>query len=474
MKTLLIVALVVIVVAGAAVSGYVYMRRPVEPQVSTVAVSLGDVIQVVAATGTIEAVTTVDVGTQVNGVIKQMYVDFNSIVKKGQLVAKIDPATIEATIESDKANLEGAQATLERLRITLEDSRNKLKRAEDLFKRNLITQQDLETAQVNVKTNDASIKSQLASIKQTQAKLNQDLVNLGYTNIYAPINGIVINKKADVGQTVVSNNAATSLFQIAADLTKMQVKASVDESDVGVLRPGQRTTFRVDAFLNKEFAGTVAQVRLQPVVTQNVVTYTTMINVPNPNLDLKPGMTATVAIEIARRESALRVPASALRFRPTREIFNALGIEVPADLVARGGGAATAGGQAAPGGGRPSASAAPERGGGDRVAGETGPGKGIADRGATTIDALFGALTFPETPGRVWVYAVDPATKAKSLKAIAVRTGISDGSYVELTDTGGLTEGKQVVTGVDTGQVSAARPGSSPLVPGRPAGMGGR
>jgi HlyD family secretion protein len=468
MKTFLIVALVVIVVAGTAVSGYVYMRRPVEPKVSTVAVSLGDVIQVVGATGTIEAVTTVDVGTQVNGVIKQMYVDFNSIVKKGQLVAKIDPATIEATIESDKANHESAQATLERLGITLEDSRNKLKRAEDLFKRNLITQQDLETAQVNVKTNEASSKSQLASIKQTQAKLNQDIVNLGYTNISAPIDGIVINRKVDVGQTVVSNNAATSLFQIAADLTKMQVKASVDESDVGVMRPGQRTTFRVDAFLNKEFVGTVAQVRLQPVVTQNVVTYTTIIDVPNPNLDLKPGMTATVTIEIARRESVLRLPASALRFRPTREIFNALAIEVPADLVAGGRGAATVGGQAAPGGGR--ASGALERGGGDRVAGETGSGKGIADRGATTIDALFGALTFPETPGRVWVYAVDPATRAKSLKAIAVRTGISDGSYVELTDTGGLTKGKEVVTGVDTGQASAVRPGSSPLVPARPAG----
>jgi hypothetical protein len=184
-------------------------------------------------------------------------------------------------------------------------------------------------------------------------------------------------------------------------------------------------------------------------------------------------MTATVTIEIARRESALRVPASALRFRPTREIFNALAIEVPADLVAGGRGAATAGGQAAPGGGRASASAALERGGGDRVAGETGPGKGIADRGATTIDALFGAPTFPETPGRVWVYAVDPATRAKSLKAIAVRTGISDGSYVELTDAGGLTEGKEVVTGVDTGQASASRPGSSPLVPGRSAVTGG-
>jgi hypothetical protein len=204
-------------------------------------------------------------------------------------------------------------------------------------------------------------------------------------------------------------------------------------------------------------------------VTQNVVTYTTIINVPNPNLDLKPGMTANVKIEIARREGVLRLPAGALRFRPTSETFTALAIKVPADVVARGrGAAASAGSQAVPTSGR--ASGALQRGGGDRVAGETVSSKGIADRGATTIDALFGALAFPETGGRVWVYAVDPATSAKSLKAVAVRTGISDGSYFELTDAGGLTEGKQVVTGVDTGQASTVRTGSSPLVPGRTGG----
>jgi HlyD family secretion protein len=470
MKKLIIVALVVIVIAGSAVSGYLYTRKPIEPQVSTQLVSRGDIIQVVGATGTIEAVTTVDVGTQVTGVVKEMFADFNRIVKKGQLVAKIDPATIEATIERDKANLESANASLDSRRITLEDSRNKLRRAEDLYKRKLITDESLETAQVSVKTNEAAITSQLASIKVTQATLNQDQVNLGYTNIYAPIDGIVINRKVDIGQTVVSNNAATSMFQIAADLTKMQVKASVDESDVGLLRPGQRVTFRVDAHPGKEFVGSVAQVRLQPVVSQNVVTYTTIINVSNPNLELKPGMTANVQIQIASRENVLRVPAGALRFRPTREIFDALGIAMPAELLARGRGTAT-GGQAAPGSGRaPDAFA---RGGGDREAGEAASGKGIADRGATTIDALFGALTFTATPGRVWVYAVDPATRAKSLKAIAVRTGISDGSFVELINAGELAEGREVVTGVDTGQASTARPGSNPLMPGRSPMIGG-
>jgi len=369
MKKLLITLIVVILVAGAAGGAYYYKYgKPPEPEVATVQVTRGEVLQVVGATGTMEAVTTVDVGTQVNGVIMDLYdIDFNSMVKKGQQIAKIDPKTIEATIESDKANLESAQANLERQKIALEDSINKLRRAEDLAKRNLVTQQDLESAQVTMKTNQASIKSQEASIRQTQAKLDQDKVNLGYTDIFAPITGIVINRKVDVGQTVVSNNLATSMFQIAADLTKMQVKASVDESDVGWLRPGQRTTFSVDAFPGKTFAGTVKQVRLQPVVTQNVVTYTTIIDVPNPDYDLKPGMTANVKIEIARRENVLRVPLAATRFRPTREIFEALNLPVPPELLQRGRGARGGQNAQAGQGGASRSNGAFERGGGDRA-----------------------------------------------------------------------------------------------------------
>ena len=262
MKKLLITLIVVILVAGAAGGAYYYKYgKPPEPEVATVQVTRGDVIQVVGATGTIQAVTTVDVGTQVNGVILDLYgTDFNSIVKKGQKIAKIDPKTIEATIESDKANLESANANLDRQKIALEDSINKFRRAKDLAARNLITQQDLETADVTVKTNQASIKAQEASIKQTQAKLDQDMVNLGYTDIFAPIDGIVINRKVDVSQTVVSNNLATSMFQIAADLTKMQVKASVDESDVGNLRPGQRVTFRVNSYPGTTFEGRVVEI----------------------------------------------------------------------------------------------------------------------------------------------------------------------------------------------------------------------
>jgi len=455
MKKFFLISLVVLVVAGTAVSAYLRTRKAPEPEISTAAATVGDVVQTIGATGTVEPVHTVDVGTQVTGAILELYADFNDIVKKGQKVAKIDPKTIEAAIERDKANLESATASLERQKIALEDARNKLRRAEDLFKRNLVTKQDLETAQVNVKTNETSIRSQEASIKQTQATLNQDMVNLGYTDIYAPIDGIVINRKVDVGQTVVSNNAATSMFQIAEDLTKMQLKASIDESDVGMLRPGQRVTFRVDAFMTKEFEGTVSQVRLQPVVTQNVVTYTTIINVPNPDLELKPGMTANLSIEVARRENVMRVPVAALRFRPTTEIFEALKIPVPSDLKQM----------------TSRLSASVVAADGNASPAPAGTGAGIAERGATTIDALFGELKFTETPGRVWAYTVNEKTKERSLVSISVRTGINDGTFAELTGGPGIQEGKLLVTTVDLGQQRAAA-ARSPLMPGR-GPMGG-
>jgi HlyD family secretion protein len=228
-------------------------------------------------------------------------------------------------------------------------------------------------------------------------------------------------------------------------------------------------TFRVDAYAEKTFVGSVRQVRLQPVVAQNVVTYTTIIDVPNQNLELKPGMTANVQIEITRCEDVLRVPAAALRFRPTRDIFEALGLPLPAELQPRSRGTG-ADSPSASGSGR--LPAAGERGGGDRAIDETAAGTSMADRDATTVDALFGPLTFDEMPGRVWVYAVDPATKAKSLKAVAVRTRISDGSNVELIVAGGLAEGSEVVTGVDIGQASS-RPSANPLMPGRSPMMGG-
>jgi HlyD family secretion protein len=331
MKKLILIVLVLVAV-GVGAGVYTMRRNQPEPTVSTMPLTRGDIVDTVGATGTLEAVETVDVGTQVSGVVQQLFADFNSIVRKGQIIAKLDPSLIETQIEQQTANVIRAEAELERLRVNLADAKQKLDRARQMSEKNLIPRTELETAEVNVLTADAQIKSSEAALTQAKAQLNNQRVNLGYTTITAPIDGIVISRNVDQGQTVAASMNAPTLFIIAADLTKMQVVANIDEADVGRMRPGQNVTFRVDAFLNDVFTGTVQQVRLQPAVVQNVVTYSTVISVPNPELKLKPGMTANVNIEIARRANVLRIPNAALRFRPTNEMFAALSQQPPPEM----------------------------------------------------------------------------------------------------------------------------------------------
>jgi len=342
----------VVIVGALGTGGWAYYQnrtRP-EPQVTTVPVSRGDVVERVQATGTLEAVTTVDVGTQVSGVVQELYADFNSIVRKGQVIARLDPSILQVQIESQRANVIRAQADLERLKVQYADAQQKYERAKAMCGKVLVPRTCLETAELNVKSADAQIKSSAASLSQTQASLNQAEVNLGYTVITSPIDGIVISRNVDPGQTVASSMNAPTLFVIAADLTKMQVVANIDESDVGKMRPGQVVSFRVDAYPADTFLGSVEQVRLQPAVVQNVVVYSTVIAVPNAQLKLKPGMTATVGIEIARRDNVLRVPTAAVRFRPTEAMFQVLNQPMPPEL--QRGAAAFAGGRGREGGGR--------------------------------------------------------------------------------------------------------------------------
>jgi HlyD family secretion protein len=342
--------MVVAMAAAAAGAYYRYGRNAEEVKVSTLPVDRGDIAETVGATGTLEAVTTVQVGTQVSGTIKALYADFNSIVRKGQVVAELDPSLFLTQIEQGRANFVRAQAEVERFDVTVKDAATKLERAKGLAARNLIPAIELEAAEVQLRASEAQLKSAEAQVVQAQASLNQSEVNLQHTVITAPIDGIVISRNVDVGQTVAASMQAPTLFVIAADLTKMQVVADIDESDVGRIRPNQRVTFRVDAYASEEFDGTVTQVRLQPKVVQNVVTYATVIDVPNPQLKLKPGMTATVSIEIARKDDVIRVPNAALRFRASPDMFAALSLPVPADPQ-RGAGA-TAG---APGANRDAA-----------------------------------------------------------------------------------------------------------------------
>jgi HlyD family secretion protein len=375
MKKLLIV-IALLVLAGIGAAGYYrYFGQTAPPEVTTVPLSRGDIVASVGATGAIEAVTTVQVGSQVSGTIQQLYADFNSVVRKGQVIARLDPSLLQTQIEQARANLARSEADVERLRVSLDDARSKLKRNEELAARNLVARQDLESTQIAVRLAEAQLRSSLAAVTQARASLTQNEVNLRHTVIEAPIDGIVVSRNVDVGQTVAASFNAPVLFVIAADLTKMRVNANIDEADVGRIRPGQPVRFRVDAFPNEDFVGRVAQVRLQPQVVQNVVTYATVIEVPNPELKLKPGMTATVTIEIARRASALRIPNAALRFRPSTEIFAALGQPVPEDFQ-RGFGP----GRGGPGGGQPGGGGSPGAAGG-AASGSTGAAAPAASGG---------------------------------------------------------------------------------------------
>ena len=331
MKKLIIIIVVLLAVGASA--GVYYANRPkAEPEVTTLPITRGDIADVVAATGTLEAVQTVNVGTQVSGVVQELHADYNDIVKAGQVIARLDPSIIQTQIEQQKANVTRAEADLDRLRVGLADAEQKLQRARELAEKNLIARTELEAAELAVKTAASQIRSSQAGLVQAKSQLNTQEVNLGHTVIKAPIDGIVIQRSVEQGQTVASSMNAPTLYILAADLTKMQVLANIDEADVGRMRPGQRVTFRVDAYPTEEFTGEVQQVRLQPTTVQNVVTYQTVISVPNPQYKLKPGMTANVTIEVARRRNVLRVPAAATRFRPTADTFTALNLPVPEDL----------------------------------------------------------------------------------------------------------------------------------------------
>jgi HlyD family secretion protein len=352
----LITVVGLLAVIGVGAGAWYYRRDGTEMQVNTASLNRGDIVDTVGATGTLQAVTTVQVGSQVSGNISWLGADFNSIVKQGQVIARLDPSLFDAQLKQvqanliqARANLTRAQSELERSRVQLLDAQQKHSRATELSSRDLIAKSDLDAAKIAVDTANAAVASQQATVTQTQAavsqaeaSVNQSQVNRDHTIIVAPIDGIVTQRNVDVGQTVAASMQAPTLFIIAADLTEMQVNANIDEADVGRIRPGQHVTFRVDAYPTDNFQGTVTQVRLQPVVVQNVTTYGTVITVPNSELKLKPGMTANVKIEIAKRTNALRVPNAALRFRPTPEVFAALNQTPPSDTTgfanaARGG-----------------------------------------------------------------------------------------------------------------------------------------
>ena len=422
MKRLLwIVGLCVLVVAG--IAYYVRVDVSAAPtQLTFDAVSRGDVVATVEATGTLQPLDTVQVGTQVSGTIVSLGTDFNQLVKRGQILATLDQASFLTQIDQAKATVIRLQSEVERAQVQYEDALLKLKRAEQLAEAQLLAQQDVDTARSTARVAQTALTGARAQLTQAEAALTQANVNLSHTVIKAPTDGIVLSRAVEIGQTVSASTQAPTLFIIARDLKRLELQARVDESDVGGVESGAPVTFTVDAYPRREFTGTVRLVQLQPQTVQNVVTYTTIIDVPNDDGRLKPGMTSTVSIQVARADNTLRVPAAAMRFTPTEQVLK----EFPA---------------------------ADEPAAGERRRG-----------GALGAEALAKAAVWQLIDGR--------------LTRIPVRVGVSDGTQVAIT-TDRLAEGASIITGIARSDATtAAAPASSgsplvPQMPRRPGNAGG-
>jgi HlyD family secretion protein len=311
-----ILALIVVALALGVAGFFWFSKKGSEPKFRTEKVSTGDITSTVTASGTVNAVTTVLVGTQVSGTIKEIFVDFNSVVKKGQMIALIDPATFEAQVEQARAGLLTAKANLERSEATLADALRAMNRAKELIAKDLIAKSESDTAETNFLTAQAQVSASKAQVSQAEASLKNAETNLRYTKIISPVDGIVVSRNVDVGQTVAASFQTPTLFTIAQDLTKMQINANVDEADIGRIKAGMDAEFTVDAYPEMTFEGKVFQVRNAPIIIQNVVTYDVVIKVDNPDLLLKPGMTANVSIILSTHNDVLRIPKAALRFSP--------------------------------------------------------------------------------------------------------------------------------------------------------------
>lgn len=314
---IIIAAVIVLLLLGGL--AWLWQGRSVEqPQkaFSLSKVTRGDVVATVSATGTLSPVITVQVGSQVSGTIQHLYVDFNSRVKKGDLIAQIDPALFKARLAEAQANFKSAEAARDKAWIAVLDAKRQLERMQKQQKQKLVSESDVDAARFAYDAAVVEHKIKIAAADQAKAARDREKVNLAYTSIYAPIDGVVISRNVDVGQTVAASLQAPTLFTIAQDLTRMQIETEVDEAFIGMIEPDQPVSFTVFAYQKRQFTGQVAQVRLNPTIEAGVVKYNCIIYVDNSDLALKPGMTATVTIEVDRSENVLKVPNSALRYVP--------------------------------------------------------------------------------------------------------------------------------------------------------------
>jgi HlyD family secretion protein len=379
-----VASLVLVAAAGVGAWRYRQMHQPPPVTYQTAPLTRRHVVGRITATGTLLATVTVTVGTQVSGRIQKLLADYNSPVKKGQLIAKIDPLLFQAAVEQARANNASAQATLKSAKAQADLAAKQYVREQQLLKENLAAQQDVDNAQSNMSVTAAQVDVAAASVAQSEAQLHQAQTNLSYTDIISPIDGTVISRSVDVGQTVAASLQAPVLFTIAEDLTKMQVNTNVSEGDVGRLEDGMPAYFTVDAYPGERFKGKISQIRNAATTVSNVVTYDAVIDVDNPDGRLRPGMTANATVTYADKKDVLAVPNAALRFKPPPE----------ANLPKPAG----------------SASAARHRDGPDGTGGGGGPGRGDRGNDAKAIWALVGGVPVQVT----------------------IKTGLSDGAYTEI------------------------------------------
>jgi HlyD family secretion protein len=397
----------------------------------TAVVKKGSIINTIPVTGTIQADTTVLIGTQVSGVIKKMYVDFNSGVRKGQLLAELDKTPLETQVQQAQASLEDAKSEVEFQSASYE-------RYQALLDKKLVAKADYDQVKYNYEKAKANLKT-------AQAGYDKARVNLSYALIYSPISGVVLNRAVDQGQTVAASFSTPNLFTIGSDLTKMQVQANVDEADIGQVIKGQRVTFTVDAYPSETFTGDVRQIRLQPVVTSNVVTYTVIVNAPNPEKKLMPGMTANLTVLVQKLDSVLIIPGKALRFTPD---VTWLAEYIKNNPYPKRQGAARPGGT----GGQEGQPNQAEQAG---QAGQTGQAVSSEQTGRSG-----------KKPVLVWVKSGENVHRAR------IVTGADDGTNTEIK--WGLKEGDEVILSMSlpgkAATSAAAAPATSPFMPQRPGG----
>lgn len=321
---ILVAIVVVLAVVAFLLSGN---KKKEQVQFNTAEVAPANIVNTVTATGTIEPVTSVTVGTQVSGIVSKLYVDYNSVVKKGQVIAELDKSNLVSELNSAKANLEQAKASLASAESSLSYQVANFRRNKTLYQKGLISGNDYESARLSYQTAMASVSSARDQISAAREQVKKAQTNLGYATITSPIDGVVLSKSVEEGQTVAASFSTPTLFTIAKDLTNMQVVADVDEADIGDVKVGERVTFTVDAYPDNTFSGMVKQVRQEATTTNNVVTYSVVISAPNADLKLKPGLTATVTIYTQENKGVLSVPSKALRFTPEKETVGGMKIK---------------------------------------------------------------------------------------------------------------------------------------------------